>query len=437
MWERIKSNIRFSLSLRIALRYALFLAGSFFGVLLAFTAAYLLSIAPHYIQEGQVLTAQLEQPEFHNPWTDLDVKATDAQDRVVYDDTQGAPLLFSGSQRGLRLGVRVYSNGYTFTFVAYLAAYVRQYLILAGTLTGLELIRIGSMVRKRKRLARSVLRPIDEMAAAAEALSGSNLDLRINVNGTKNELRDLAAVINDMLDRLESAYESQKAFVSDASHELRTPIAVIQGYARMLERWGMEDPEVAKEAVGAIAGESESMRDLVEKLLFLARHDKKTFRLEKEWFDGAELCRELIRDTRLIDPGHCICEGELAGVNLYGDRSAVKQALRVFVENAQKYTPQGGTIRIGCEERGDVVSLSVTDTGQGMTKEEAKKAFNRFYRAESARAAGIPGHGLGLSMARLIAGSHGGKIAVKTAPGQGSTFRLLLPRSEPKRPGQG
>jgi two-component system sensor histidine kinase ArlS len=294
------------------------------------------------------------------------------------------------------------------------------------TIVALDLLRVLSLLANRRRLATSVLKPIDEMAQAARNLSASNLDMRINILGTKNELRDLASVINDMLDRIETAYESQKSFVSDASHELRTPISVIRGYAQLLERWGMSDPEVAKEAISAISSEAESMRELVEKLLFLARHDKKTFKLEMETFDLTELCREMIRDTQLIAKDHNVQQGQMQNVAVIADRSAVKQAIRVFIDNAIKYTPKGGTITISCEDLGDDARISVTDSGPGMTRDEVLRAFDRFYRSDSARRSQVAGHGLGLSIARLIAASHGGKISVKTAPGEGSTFRLIL-----------
>jgi len=317
-------------------------------------------------------------------------------------------------------------DGTSYIFVANSGEYSRQYIILLITIVALDLLRVLSLIANRRRLATSILKPIDEIAQAARNLSASNLDMRINILGTKNELRDLASVINDMLDRIEAAYESQKAFVSDASHELRTPISVIRGYAQLLERWGMSDPEVAKEAIGAISSEAESMNELVEKLLFLARHDKKTFKLEMETFDLAELCRELIRDTELIARDHDVKQGQIQSAAVFADRSAVKQAVRVFIDNAIKYTPKGGTITISCEDMGDTARISVADTGPGMTRDEAMRVFDRFYRSESARRSQVSGHGLGLSIARLIAASHGGKISVRTAPGEGSTFRLIL-----------
>ena len=124
-----------------------------------------------------------------------------------------------------------------------------------------------------------MLGPIGEISETARALNAQNMSQRINVEGTRSELRELALVINEMLDRIEAAYDGQKQFVSDASHELRTPIAVIQGYATMLQRWGKDDAAVRDEAITAISSEAANMKDLVEKLLFLARHDRQTLKM--------------------------------------------------------------------------------------------------------------------------------------------------------------
>ncbi len=391
---------------------------------MAFGAA----LVPEYIDDIGIITDSYANTGTAHNSELVSVRIIEPDGRIAYNGisrTELRPVYFSNGKLNIEFN-KVDEGGTTYLYILNSGNYLRLYSILLTTLAILSLLHILSMLTSRKRLARSVLQPINEMAEAARNLSASNLDMRINILGTKNELRDLASVINDMLDRIESAYESQKAFVSDASHELRTPISVIRGYAQLLERWGMKDPEVAAEAIAAISSETESMRELVEKLLFLARHDKKTFKLEMETFDLTELCRELVRDTTLIAQDYNIQEGPMQNTAVHADRSAVKQAVRIFIDNAIKYTPKGGTITISCEDMGDHARVSVTDTGPGMTKEEARRAFDRFYRCDSARTSQVGGHGLGLSIARLIASSHGGKISVKTAPGEGSTFRLLL-----------
>ena len=129
---------------------------------------------------------------------------------------------------------------------------------------------------------RGIFQPIKEMTQTVKDISEKNLNLRLNVSGSKNELKELALTFNEMMNRIEDYYNRQRQFVSDASHELRTPIAVIQGYTVMLDRWGKNDKGILQESITAIKNESENMNELIDKLLFLARHDKSTFVFEKE-----------------------------------------------------------------------------------------------------------------------------------------------------------
>jgi signal transduction histidine kinase len=139
-----------------------------------------------------------------------------------------------------------------------------------------------------------------------------------------------------MLDRIETSYESQKQFVSDASHELRTPIAVIQGYINMLNRWGSTNEEVLQESIEAIQNEARSMQDLVEKLLFLSRHDKKTLKLTKKRFNMRLLVEDMVKETRLVAVNRVISNPIMEDVIVYGDKQALKQAIRIFIDNAVK-----------------------------------------------------------------------------------------------------
>jgi len=291
----------------------------------------------------------------------------------------------------------------------------------------LEAIRIWILLKKGERISRRALRPITEIAETARRLSASNLSERIAVHGAKNELLDLSDVLNDMLDRIESAYNTQKQFVSDASHELRTPISVIQGYADMLDRWGKKDPEVRDEAIAAIRSESAGMKELVEQLLFIARHDNRGNQYEKIYFDAAELVGDSLRDTRLIANGRKIVHGELHRAIVYGDRTALKQTLRIFIDNAIKYTPEGGTVTLSCRKEEKFCRITVADTGMGVAEQELNRIFERFYRADQARSMRSDGHGLGLSIARIIVRAHGGHIEVQSKKDAGSRFHILLP----------
>ena len=278
-------------------------------------------------------------------------------------------------------------------------------------------------------IQRAALRPIDEMSEQVNRLNLQNIHAeRLNVEGTKDELKALATGINRMLDRMEASYEAQKQFVSEASHELRTPITVLQGYSSMLRRWGADDKEVLAESVEAIESEAKSMQDLVEKLLFLSRHERRKLPFAKERFDMAEVVRELekemvyLSDTRNVQ---CtVCEP----VKVYGDKQLLKQALRVFLDNAVKYTKEGDMISISCRNRSGACEITIEDTGLGMRKEDLEGIFGRFFRADTVRGKNIEGHGLGLSIARLIIDGHAGKILVKTQYTKGSSFTITLPR---------
>lgn len=228
--------------------------------------------------------------------------------------------------------------------------------MLVAVLLALDVLRALRFMSAGRRINAQVLEPIDEITALAQKLSVNDLGRRINVEGTKNELKDLAVVINEMLDRIELAYNGQKQFVSDASHELRTPIAVIQGYANLLDRWGKDNPQVRDEAISAIISETQSMKELVEKLLFLARHDKKTLKLRPERFDVRDMIDESIKETEIITAAHTVRTGKLDHAVVNADRGALKQAVRILVDNAVKYTPDGGVITIECAASAESVA---------------------------------------------------------------------------------
>ena len=273
-----------------------------------------------------------------------------------------------------------------------------------------------------------IFRPISNLTEMARNLTVTNLHSeRLPVRGTEKELRELTQVFNDMLDRLERSYESQKQFVSNASHELRTPIAVIQGYSRMLARWGSSDPEILNEAVEAIGDESKAMQELVEKLLFLSRHDRKTLKVQKDWFSMGEVVEDMVKETRMVTNNREIKARLIQNVSVYGDDQLLKQAIRVLIDNAIKYSNDGDTITIGCENRNGNCVLTVEDTGRGMRKEDVDHMFERFYRSDDIRGK-IDGHGLGLSIARLIILAHAGTIKIRTQYTVGTSFIITIPR---------
>lgn len=285
------------------------------------------------------------------------------------------------------------------------------------------------ILREARGQNQKMLAPIQEMSDTVNRITVNNLHSeRLNVSGVKDELKDLAETFNESLDRLETSYESQKQFVSDASHELRTPIAVVQGYANMLKRWGSRDEEVLAESVEAISNEAAQMQDLVEKLLFLSRHDKKTLKLNKTYFNMKPVVEEMVKETKLVAHNRIIEAPALEAVRVYGDKQAIKQAIRVFIDNAQKYTQDGDTIRISCENKDGDCVITVADTGIGMMRKDLDNIFNRFYRADDVRDKKIEGHGLGLSIAKLIIMAHTGRIKIRTQYTKGTSFIVTIPK---------
>lgn len=294
-----------------------------------------------------------------------------------------------------------------------------------------DLFRMIYFFRHDQRLNKRVLAPIRDIASMAETLSESNLSNRINIAGTKNELKDLAAVINRMLDRIERSYNSQKQFVSDASHELRTPISVIRGYTDMLKRWGKDDPEVLDEGIAAISQETESMKELVESLLFLARHDKKTLMMEISSFDPSELMQEVQKEETMVHTEYKFEITQMDHMKIKADRNMMKQVLRILCDNAVKYSVAGSTVSLSCRKgQNGECCLSVKDQGQGISQEDLPKIFDRFYRSDKARKSETGGHGLGLSIARIIVIAHNGKMNVRSKLGYGSVFSVILPAEE-------
>jgi len=297
-------------------------------------------------------------------------------------------------------------------------------------------------------MVRKTLDPISELARAAQSLNEVNkqldhekmmmlagkldgidagrLDTRIQIDDLQEELRNVAVAINGMLDRINESYAAQARFVSDASHELRTPIAVIQGYANLLDRWGKEDETTLSESVAAIKDESENMKELVEQLLFLARGDSNRISLFEERIDLSALIEEVAGEMRMLDNKHefkVSCDG----VAVLADRTLIKQALRILVDNAIKYTDQDGEIIISAEKANGFARLSVTDNGIGIRPEILPRVFDRFVRADESRARATGGAGLGLSIAQWIAARHNGHMDVLSREGIGTRITLVLP----------
>lgn len=300
---------------------------------------------------------------------------------------------------------------------------------LWSILISISIILILLIGVSSSRISRKHLKPIKIMTQKVQDISVNNLDTRIDVRGTKDELKDLAYTFNKMMDEIENSYEKQRQFVSDASHELRTPIAVIKGYASMVNRWGKEDHEVLEESLKAIEDEARNMQSLVESLLFLARRDKGTLEMEKEKFNIKDFIIEIIKESSLIDSHHNFdSELEYDG-EIFASQDKLKQALRVFIDNSMKYTPEKGSIKINLKASNKDVYIIIEDTGVGISKEDLPHIFERFYRADQARTrSGQGGTGLGLAIAKVIIEHHKGKVVVDSELNKGTCVTIILPK---------
>ncbi|MFL0248464.1 sensor histidine kinase [Candidatus Clostridium stratigraminis] len=283
------------------------------------------------------------------------------------------------------------------------------------------ILGIGSKMSKK------LLLPVKKMTDAVKNISLQNMNTRLNISGSKDELKDLAITFNQMLDRLQDSYEIQNRFVSDASHELRTPIAVIQGYANLLDRWGKEDKAVLDESVTAIKSEAENMKNLIEQLLFLARSDKNTQKIEMSEFQVKEVIDEVIKETKMIDSTHNIINEKNEQLKIVADKNLLKQALRIFIDNSIKYTPEGGNIKLNSYFKGGSLVIEIDDTGIGISKEDLPHIFDRFYRADKSRTKKSGGTGLGLSIAKWIILKHKGSVEVQSRPHYGTKMSLRIP----------
>jgi signal transduction histidine kinase len=287
-------------------------------------------------------------------------------------------------------------------------------------------------------LTRAALSPVEAVVRAAGEMSEGDLSRRLPVANSKDEIGRLATTINALLARLEVAFarleetlSRQRRFAADASHELRTPLTSISGHARMLDEWALEgDKETAHRSLGTIRREAGKMRGLIEALLTLTRGDEGA-PMEVGRYDLGAVAKEATETAangkvsiELVPTEH--------EITATFDRERVLQVASILLDNAVKYTPRGGSVKVRVGEEDGGVALAVSDTGVGIPEDQLPLVFERFYRADAARAE--QGVGLGLSIARQIAEAHGGTIEARSEPGVGTTFVLLLPRQKPAPP---
>lgn len=276
-------------------------------------------------------------------------------------------------------------------------------------------------------VSKQMLKPIDKMTKTARNITINDLENRIDVGSSDDELSRLAMTFNDMIGRLQESFEKQNRFVSDASHELRTPITIIKGYADLIEEWAKDDPQILAESVVAIRKEINGMTRLIKELLFLARGDSGKLHLQKEKIDLSALVEDVAEESRMIAPERQFKSNVRDKVELYADKRLIKQMLRALVDNSVKYTKEDGIIEFGAASLQNGVTISVTDNGIGIPKDDVPHLFDRFYRVDKARAKEKGGSGLGLSIVKWIVEIHGGAVKIESTKNIGTTVVVLFP----------
>jgi signal transduction histidine kinase len=301
--------------------------------------------------------------------------------------------------------------------------------VISLTLTSILLIIISIIVVAALGALAStaMLSPVRKIIKQIDSISADDLSTRIDNVDAQDELRELTVRINAMLDNLEESFDRQKTFVSDASHELKTPIAVIQGYSNLLLRWGKEDKEVLDESVESIAREADNMKRIVEQLLTLARMGQ--YMINSEQFDVSAVLDELRDSYTLVCKTHQV-NVSAKKAQVKADRNLLTECLRTLVDNAIKYSDEGKTVKIACCEEDGCARIDVIDEGCGINADDLPHVFDRFYRCDKARNRNGKGSGLGLTIAKSIMEKMNGTIEVISEVGVGSTFTVRLPLTE-------
>jgi len=267
-------------------------------------------------------------------------------------------------------------------------------------------------------VAGRLLRPVRDLTQTAEAITESDLTRRIPVEGD-DEISRLAATFNEMLDRLETAFTVQRAFIDDAGHELRTPITIIRGHLDVMS----DDPEDRAETMALVSDELDRMARIVDDLLLLAKAEQPDF-LQKRPVELADLTTEILVKSRALGDRSWQLDACAEGT-LHLDPQRVTQAVLNLARNSVEHTTEGAEIGIGSEWSDDGARLWVRDTGIGVNDTEKERIFERFARGRFGRRS--EGAGLGLAIVTTIAAAHGGRVDLDSAPGDGATFFIILP----------
>jgi len=297
---------------------------------------------------------------------------------------------------------------------------------------GLLLLLIGAVSRAVIKVG---MRPLEAVELTAEEIAAGDLSARMPESAPGSEVGRLVASLNTMLSRIEESFAARaesenklRRFVADASHELRTPITAIRGFSELHRQGAVKGEEPTRELIARIEGESKRMGSLVEDLLLLARLDQAR-EMESRPVDLTHLLEDAVASARAAGPNHSVSlEIPNEEVFTLGDEVRIHQVVANLLANARAHTPAGTAIKVSLREVTDGIDIDVADNGPGLTEEDQKRIFERFYRADPSRVrVDGEGSGLGLSIVDAVMRAHGGSVSVKSKLGEGATFTLHFP----------
>ncbi|HJZ91806.1 MAG TPA: heavy metal sensor histidine kinase, partial [Gemmataceae bacterium] len=281
-------------------------------------------------------------------------------------------------------------------------------------------------------LARKALGPVDRITQAADRITAEELSRRVEVANPDDELGALAQTLNRMIGRLERSFAEMRQFTADAAHELRTPLAVIRSEAEVALR-ADRTPDEYRRVIENLLDEATRLGGVADQLLFLCRQDAGLLPPVREELDAGRLIRDVVENMRVVADEKMVTltADRVVPCRVVSDGRLVRRVLYNLLDNAIKYTDPGGRVEVTSAADGGSLTVTVSDTGIGIPPEHLSHVFERFYRADPARAGDRPGAGLGLAICRSIVRTLGGSIALESSPGVGTTVRVVLPLDAP------
>jgi signal transduction histidine kinase len=365
-----------------------------------------------FVRSRQVVPYRLDRdPELVDRWGALErVERGRVQTPAGRVEYLAVPLNVGGATRGV--------------FVAAIfrdrAAEETEEASLAAAAVGLAVLLLGTLIAWR--LAERVVGPVSALTRTARTISETDFSRRIPVRG-RDEVAQLAGTFNEMLDRLERAFASQRRFVDDAGHELKTPLTIVRGHLELLDAV----PEARDQTVALVMGELDRMSRIVDDLLLLAKREQPDF-LNLSTVDVGALTEELHSKVGALDEREWVLEATGRGV-IVADSQRVTQAILQLAQNAVWHGGANGSVALGSEVANGEARFWIKDDGPGIPSADRERIFSRFYRGVGGRR--TEGAGLGLAIVRAIAEAHHGRIEIESEAGRGSEFSIVIPVDQP------